>query len=264
MAQTEQFEILPIGSMPSEATKLLAYRLNSLCSLYYFIKVVLRRHRLSDNLHKPICEKLQREHLKYLLEMPRDHFKSTIGSEGLPMWRSMPVTALEEDSLAKLGYSNDFISSISRLHNRDLRTLIVTEVITNAKKLGKRIHFHYYFNDLFREVFKSVLPNSACKWTEESMTHLRSNASPHGEGTYDFIGVGGALQSRHYDLMVEDDLQGKKAADSQIVMDYTINYHQLLAGAWDSVPGQPDQLGDELVIGNRWAVNDLNSWIKDN
>jgi len=38
---------------------------------------------------------------------------------------------------------------------------------------------------------------------------------PHGEGTYDFLGVGGALQSRHYNgILIQDDLIGRKAIES--------------------------------------------------
>lgn len=260
----EKYRFIEIGPLPTDALKIFAYRLNSLASLYYFTKVILRRRRLTDSLHKPICDALQTTRLKKLIELPRDHFKSTVGSEAFPIWRALPFGPAEEDALTKLGYSTEYIEYMRRLHKRDIRTLLVSEVVTNAKKLGRRINFHYMYNDFFREVYKDIIPDTSCKWTEESMTHKRSNASPNGEGTYDFIGVGGALQSRHYDLIDEDDLIGKKAADSAIVMEYSINYHQLLSGAWDSDTYNVDSIGDELIIGNRWAPEDLNMWVRTN
>jgi len=39
-----------------------------------------------------------------------------------------------------------------------------------------------------------------------------------GEGTFDFIGVGGALQSTHYDLAIQDDLVGREASKSETIM----------------------------------------------
>jgi len=57
---------------------------------------------------------------------------------------------------------------------------------------------------------------------------------------------------------------GKNALESETIMENTINYHQLLVGAMDSVSGYGSQDVDELIIGNRWAYYDLNSWVKVN
>lgn len=85
----------------------------------------------------------------------------------------------------------------------------------------------------------------------------------HGEGTFDFIGVGGALQSRHYDGgITQDDLVGRKAVESPSVMEKTIDYHTLIVGAFDDE--DPNHEADELVVGNRWSFVDLNSWIREN
>ena len=84
----------------------------------------------------------------------------------------------------------------------------------------------------------------------------------HGEGTFDFIGVGGALQSRHYTGgIIQDDVVGKKAIESAVTMASTIDYHQLLMGAFENE--DPDHEGDELVVGNRWGYHDLNSYIRE-
>ena len=82
---------------PREAVKYkLAVRLNSLGSLYFFIKFTLQRHRLSDRLHKPILQRLENDQPRYLLEMPRDHFKSVLITEGRTMWRSLPFNEADE------------------------------------------------------------------------------------------------------------------------------------------------------------------------
>ena len=84
----------------------------------------------------------------------------------------------------------------------------------------------------------------------------------HGEGSFDFLGVGGALQSRHYDNLFEDDLIGRKAIQSPAVMDQSIEYHRLLIGAFDSQDAEHEN--NELVVANRWGFHDLNSHIREN
>lgn len=262
----QKFTPIPVAGLAPDAM-LQALRLNSLGSLYYFVKVALHRTRLTDTLHLPFCQALEREHLKDVIEMPRDHFKSTCASEGLPMWRTLPLAQHDIDSFAKLGYDDAFIRWMTRAHDPNLRNLLVAENITNAAKLGRRIRWHFESNAIYRTLFSETLPDTSCTWTDFSL-HIKrpqgglNNGGAHGEGTFDFMGVGSALQSRHYNGLVnQDDLVGRKAVESQSVMDKTIEYHQLLTNATDST--DPVHECDELVVGNRWSYNDLNSHMRE-
>ncbi len=180
------------------------------------------------------------------------------------MWRSLPFDNQDEDRFRQLGYGDDFIAFMHRMHRRDSRNLLVAENITNAAKLGTRISGHYGSNAIFRVLFPEILPDSSCTWSNYSLHHKRTiGAASHGEGTFDFLGVGGALQSRHYDgLLVQDDLVGRKAIESISVMDKTIEYHQLLVGAFEN-PDSATHENDEFVVGNRWSYTDLNSHIRE-
>lgn len=240
------------------------WRLNSLGSLYFFIKVALRRKRLTNALHLQMCSDLEKEHLKDVYEMPRDHFKSTICTEGLPMWKALPFGDSDEAAFRSLSYGDEFIRWMRKTHNPDTRLLLVSENITNAAKLGQRIRWHYESNALYRALFPQTLPDTSCIWTNFSLHVKRPNTTTggHGEGTFDFIGVGGALQSRHYPGgIIEDDLVGRKAIESPVIMDSTIDYHKLLLGAFEDE--DPNHEGDELVVGNRWGFHDLNSHIRE-
>ena len=62
-------------------------------------------------------------------------------------------------------------------------------------------------------------------------------------------------------MIVEDDLVGRKAIESQSIMDKTIEYHQQVAGAFESEDNVHEN--DELIVGNRWGFNDLNSHIRE-
>jgi hypothetical protein len=261
----EIFKPIPTGKLQDDAL-LRAIRLNSLGSLFYFLYVALRRKKLSASLHYPLCLKFERDHIRDVIEIPRDHCKSTCAGEGLPMWRSLPVSKQDIDEFYAYGYSDEFVRWICKIHNPDLRNLLVSENITNAAKLGKKIRWHFESNGLYRSLFPETLPDSSCTWTDYSLHVKRPQSSTggaHGEGTFDFMGVGSAIQSRHYNgLLVEDDLVGRKAIESQSIMDKTVEYHQLLVGAFES----DDTLheNDELIIGNRWSYHDLNSYMREN
>jgi len=163
-----------------------------------------------------------------------------------------------------LGYPDEYIRFLHSVHSPLRRTLLVSENITNAAKLGRRIRFHFESNALFRGTFWDIIPTSAESWSNYSLTINRKpfGDTGHGEGTFDFLGVGGALQSRHYDAVVQDDIVGRKAVESQSVMDDTIEYHKLVVGAFDSQDADHDN--SEIVVGNRWGFHDLNSYIREN
>jgi hypothetical protein len=239
-------------------------RVNALGSLYYFIKVGLQRKRLTDSLHGPWCKSLEREHIKDVYELPRDHFKSTICSEGFPIWRVLPFSQQDEADFRTLGYDDAFIRFMQKMHRQDSRNLLVAENIGNAAKLGSRIAGHYQSGSIFRALFPEVLPDSSCTWSAYSLHHKRTQgAAPHGEGTFDFLGVGGALQSRHYDgILIQDDIVGRKAIESISIMDKTIEYHQLLPGAFEN-PDDALHENDEFVVGNRWGYTDLSAHIRE-
>ena len=257
------FEPIPITEDMDPVTMLRMHRLNSLGSLYYFIKIALKRRRLTESLHLPFCRSMEVDHLHDVIEMPRDHFKSTCSGEGMPMWRVLPLATRDIDDFQALGYDDEFIRHMLRMHDCTKRNLLVSENITNAAKLGSKIRRHYESNDIYRTLFPETLPGPNQRWTDFSLqVRPPDGAPPHGEGTFDFIGVGGATQSRHYNgLIIQDDLVGRKAIESVSVMEKTIEYHKLVSSLYDSTDA--DHEGDELVIGNRWGYRDLNSHIRE-
>lgn len=260
------YQQIPLAGLTGEAWRRAA-RLNCLGNLFFFIKVGLKKRRLTNSFHQPLCNSLEREHIKDVYEISRDHFKSTMGSEGLPMWRVLWVSDEDKNELVKRGYSTEYIRWMDKIHRPEARNLLASENITNAGKLGRRIDYHYESNTIFRYLFPELIPTSSETWSNVSkwqrLPASRKALGGHGEGTFDYLGVGGALQSRHYNgLVVEDDLVGRKAIESISIMEKTIEYHQLLVGAFENEDSVYEN--DELVIGNRWGYYDLNSWIKEN
>jgi len=255
---------IPIYDDASESAKKAALRLNALGSLFYFSKIVLGHSRLSKNLHGYMCGELENDTVRLVMEIPRDHFKTTIASVSAPMWWALPFTRQDEDLMGQLGYGDKWMEWMRRAHNPHTRTLIASETIMNARKIGVKIDGHYHSNSFFRFLFPSIIPKDTARWNQDSMTHNRPPGEYHGEGTFDLIGVKGALQSRHYDRQVLDDLVGEKAISSELVLESTIDWVRKLPGAFDSDPKRPHALNDQLFIGNRWSQRDVNSWLRKN
>lgn len=265
------FQVIPIptGTPRDLARKI--HRINGQGSLFYFAAVILHKTKfqrtkdLHKNLHYQMCKVVEKDGLQEVIEIPRDHYKSSVYSECLAMWRALPFTDSDELIFRALGYGDEYILWMRRAHRQDYRWLLVSEVTKNAAKLGTRISAHYESNSDFKEIYPEIIPDSSNTWNNLSLTHKRTkDGMGHGEGTYDFIGVGGALQSTHYDGCIQDDLVGRAAFESPSILEDTIEYHKLLVGAMDSDTENGLRENDEVIVGNRWAYNDLNSYIRAN
>ena len=255
IARSTKWAMLPV---PEGAGASFILRLNALGSLYFFEKFVLQKGRLVEHLHKPICETLERQNVNFLLELPRDHFKTTCVTEGLPIWWALPFDERDEVAMRELGYGDEWIKWMRWAHNPGIRVLTISENIGNATRMGIRIDKHFDSNDRFRELFPEILPTTKSVWNSESKSVTNTAFHSNGEGTFDYLGVGGALQSRHYERMIEDDLVGRAAAKSDTMIEDVIEYHKLVEGAFDG----PERT--QIVVGNRWSPFDLNGWIRDN
>ena len=248
----------------SPANRGIAHRLNALGDNFYFIKIILRKHRLSDTFHRYYCNQFLCWSLLDVFEVPRDHFKTTIGL-GMAMWWALPFNNRDEAFMRNLGYDDSWIEWMRRAHDQNTRTLVAMEVIKNAWKVGKKISGEYHNNDFFKKLFPEIIPDSSCQWSADTMTHKRDfsrSSGNQGEGTYEFTGIDAALQSKHYDRMICDDLFGKDALKSELVATSTWEWFKLLAGAFDSDAKDPDALPDLVVNGNRWSFHDLNWMIR--
>lgn len=250
-----------------------AVRLNALGSLFFFSNFVLKKARLA-RLHWQMCKSFESEDLHLVLEEPMGHFKTTVGI-ALSMWWALPFTPKDEFLMRGLGYDDAYIRWMKIAHNQNTRTLITHEVERRAIDMGKEVDEHYTQNDLFRFVFSDILPDGGCTWNDHSKFHKRVRAKGNLDattGTFEYRGVGQALQGVHPDNTIQDDNMGRAAQFSMLsgdgrVLEDLIRWHRQLTTRLDtSFSGYElaKLSGRQLVIGNRWGHNDLNSWIKAN
>lgn len=244
-------------------------RLNCLGSLFFFAFHVLKKKRLA-RLHKQMCDSLEREDLHLVLEEPMGHFKTTIGI-ALSMWWALPFGPRDEFLMRGLGYGDEWIRWMKLAHDQNTRTLVAHESESRAIAMGKEVDEHYTNNELFQWLFPEIQikGDSSLTWNDHTKYHKRNGPSDATTGTYEYRGVGSALQGIHPDSTIEDDCMGKAAQDSMLkgdgrVLEDVISWHRQLTTRLDTAAFNKDSVGRQLVIGNRWGHRDLNSWIREN
>jgi predicted phage terminase large subunit-like protein len=141
----------------------------------------------------------------------------------------------------------------------DIRILIGNETATNASHWLMRIEGIWQRNNLFQWLFPELIPDFGVwkRWNQTEMVVPRDNDYP--EATIEVIGVGGAVVSRHYNLIKLDDLIGKEASESADVMRKSIDWYQYC----ESLLEDPNR--DEIHnFGTPWGFADLDAWIRKN
>ncbi len=143
------------------------------------------------------------------------------------------------------------------------RVLIDSETSTNSSGFLGEIKGHLEGNDAYREVFKAchgVYPDANSKdkstrWTN-SAVDLACRTKARKEASIDTGGVDTTKNSRHYDLIIFDDLHSEINTQTKEQIEKVKNHFRLAFSLLD--PGCP-----VIVIGTRWDFNDLYQMILD-
>lgn len=207
------------------------YRTLARNSLYFLAKGVLGYKDVSRRTHKPICDFVQDPtNLRTLVLQPRSTYKTTIGT---------------------ISYSIFYL-----LNNPDGRVLIANQVIGNAEIMLQEIEMHLdgsnaMMNWLFPEYIK---PHERWKpWSQESMM-VPCRRLISGTPSIMIIGTGGRVESRHFDVIINDDLVGEKAMSSDKEMMDAITWHDYSVSLFVD-----PSVGIERMYGTRWSLTDLYS-----
>ena len=246
-------------------------RLNSLGSLFFFAHHVLGKNRLGS-LHQYVCSILETDDLHLVLELPMGFYKTTIGTEALSMWWALPFTERDEYAMRYSGFGDEWIRWMKHAHNQNARTLVTHAVEKRSIAMGNAIDAHYRSNDIFRMVFDDVIPDGSMDWNDHTKFQKRTKAN-EGEdlttGTFEYRGVGSALQGLHVTGCINDDSYGLDAQKNMLYGDGSIGdeiyrWWTQVSTRFDSKYFTHSGTGRHLIIGNRWGHDDLNSKIKAN
>jgi hypothetical protein len=132
----------------------------------------------------------------------------------------------------------------------DIRILLVSEAAEQAKVFLRSIKSHIENNNKFRRAF-GALDDGARLWTDSEIT-ITTRSKHYGEPTIMTAGIGTTLPSRHFDLIICDDLVTKDNSQTpgqrRKVYDY---FYETLYPTLES----PD--GRLYINGTRWHEEDL-------
>lgn len=222
-----------LAAVPEDVRRQMRYR--ALTESYYMASNVLGYDKLKPRTHGPYCRfqdtcKARRR----LKQMPRSTFKTTLGT----------VTARIQDAMRDPG----------------VRILIVGDTDTNAEMHLGKIKRHFESNNLLRWLFPTEIwenPQAQSPVWSKKMLVLPSTAV-HGENTFDAIGAGSAVVSRHYDIINPDDLIAEDAAYSPTEMAHIIEWATGLESLF--VPPVDEKLMD--ITGTFWRTDDVYAFLE--
>ena len=155
--------------------------------------------------------------------------------------------------LAPRGYGKSTILTITRavyeiLKNPNIRILVAANTQLQAEVFLREIKAHFERNERVREYFGNFV--SEDKWdTREIVVAPRTSTAK--ESTITCVGVGGPVASRHYDLIIADDLVDEENARTETQRERVKTWwYQTLLPC-----GEPE--GRIFVIGTRYHHLDL-------
>lgn len=221
-------------------------RLREICesNLFAFAYLVLGRTYLTRDLHLPICAWLQRTPpYRKMLLLPRRHAKTSIVSHALPL--HILIQPPGGHYIPEKAGNNCRIMLAGETEDRATGNLSVIRNVLEKNELFRGFWPHLVWDQPRRE---------ASQWHQKALVIPRDENYP--DPSIRAIGVGGAIVGARHDVHIKDDLVGEEAANSEVVMTSTINWHVNSRALFDD----PDR-SIEYIIGTRWAVNDLYSYI---
>jgi hypothetical protein len=222
---------------------------------------VLGYDDITEDLHGRVCSFLALPSQRKQLTLPRSYVKTWIGTIAYSQW-----VALERKEEDEFPYYKAWEDKYWQL-GPNIRVLIASYVISNAEKMIGLNRKTYESNAAMQILFPEVIPVNFNKtrWSNESACINRSENFT--ESTFEAAGIGGASISRHYDLVLEDDLvyakkddlSGKELQPGQDDIDKAIGWHKLSHSLL--VPGKHTHIHNQ---GTRWCKHDLVDYIWTN
>jgi len=226
----DEMQIQDQVSSLSEVEQYEAYRMalrKAYCgSLYHTCHTLLGYSDMTPHTHQRMITLLESKLSRKLLCVPRGSFKSSVGVIGYSIWLLM--------------------------NNPNLRILIDSEVYTNSANFLREIKGHLQ-SDKFIDVFGDWRGEV---WKEGEIVVAPRTVNKK-EASITCSGVGAVKVGQHYDVIIGDDYNSNKNSGTdegrrKIVQHYKYNLSIL------------EQEGEYVLIGTRYAENDLIGWVVEN
>jgi predicted phage terminase large subunit-like protein len=162
--------------------------------------------------------------------------------------------------LAPRGFGKSTILTITRavyeiLRNPNIRILIASNTQLQAEIFLREIKFHLALNERLIDVFGRFQDET--KWdAREIMVKPRTSSAK--EATVTSVGVGGPVASRHYDLILADDLVDEENARTEGQREKVRTWY------YKTLSPCLEPHGRLLITGTRYHYLDLYGWLIKN
>jgi len=235
------------GAATADGPWITTYRRKMEGSLYAFIKGVLGKTFLTEALHLPVCQFLQRvPPMRKAILLPREHAKTTIVSH------SLPIHILIQPADANVYFPGE--------DGADQRIIMTGETEARMTDALRVIESAFETNEVLRALWPHRTWDNprkqSKKWNEREMILPRTQE--WSDPSIRAMGVGAAVTGAHPSVLIKDDLVTLDAANSPLVMQQAIDWHV----ASRALINKPSSL--EFLIGTRWGVADLYDAIQRN
>jgi predicted phage terminase large subunit-like protein len=144
------------------------------------------------------------------------------------------------------------------LKNPNLRILIASKSQQNAEGFLKEIKGHFEGNEKLTELFGEYYDSrKVVKWdTREIEVALRTEN--HKEASITCVGVAGTIVSKHYDVILSDDLVDEENARTKGQREKTLKwYYQTLDPTLEPPSSDVPHRGEHHRLGTRYNFDDL-------
>lgn len=151
------------------------------------------------------------------------------------------------------------------LKNPNLRILLASKTSQNAEGFLTEIKNHFENNVLLGEIFgKYHDPRRNVKWDSREIVVL-PRTSPNKEASVTCVGVEGTIVSKHYDVIICDDLVDEENSRTQYMRDKTKTwYYQTLLPTLEPPDSDVEHRGELHRLGTRYHWADLYGHLMDN
>lgn len=149
--------------------------------------------------------------------------------------------------------------------NRDLRILLPSKTSSNAESFLKEIKGHLEENRLLIEIFGEFYdPHKVSKWDNKEIEVLGRRRKTK-EGSITCVGVDGTIVSKHYDVILSDDLVDEDNTRTPYMRGRTKTwYYQTLDPCLEPPDPEVPHRGEHHRLGTHYHYDDLWSHLKEN
>ncbi len=165
--------------------------------------------------------------------------------------------------LAFRGAGKSTICTVTRaifhiLKNPNIRIMIASKTAPNAEGFLKEIKGHFESNDNLMEIFGEYYdPRLVNKWDNKEIEVLPKTSNTK-EATITCVGVDGTIVSRHYDIILADDLVDEDNSRTEHMRNKTkIWYYKTLEPTLEPPDPEVPHRGEFHRLGTRYHYEDL-------